>query len=124
MANNNNIYSGGWNNYQQYAFVNGIEGAKAHIMPYNSSMLLMDADHPICYRKESDNQGRCSLRYFQLTEIDEATARSIMQPQPQNEQNGYASKDDINNINKRLDDLFKMLNSKSNNRKEVKDNNA
>ena len=81
-------------------------------------MMLMDSEYSICYKKCSDEMGRCSLQYFKLEEIDESTARSIMQPQ-QIQTINYATKDDIDTINKKLDELFKRLDR---NKKETKDN--
>lgn len=101
---------------QQYAFVNGPEGAKAYQMQPNTVMMLMDADNPLCYKKETDAFGKASLRYFKLEEVDEAAIRSMFQPQAQ--VSDYASKEDIDAINKRLDDIFKRLDKKN------KDNNA
>lgn len=108
-------YKGPQQQLKQYAFVNGLEGAKAYQLQPNSTMLLMDADNPVCYKKTTDALGKGSLRYFKLEEIDEATLRNMIQPQPQVP--NYASKEDIDAINKRLDDLFKQL-------KKNKDNNA
>jgi len=98
---------------KQYAFVNGIEGAKSFQLPANQSMLLMDADHSICYMKSSDAIGKCSLRYFKLEEIDESTARSIMQPVVQ--QPNYALKEDVDNLSKKMDEILKKLNKKETN---------
>lgn len=103
---------------RQYDFVNGIEGAKSYQLAPKQNMMLMDSDYSICYKKCSDEMGRSSLRYFKLEEIDEATARSIMQPQ-QVQTINYATKDDIDAINKKLDELFKRLDR---NKKETKDN--
>ena len=103
---------------RQYAFVNGIEGAKSYQLTPNQNMMLMDSEYSICYKKCSDDMGRCSLQYFKLEEIDESTARSIMQPQ-QVQTINYATKDDIDTINKKLDELFKRLDR---NKKETKDN--
>lgn len=103
---------------RQYAFVNGIEGAKSYQLTPNQNMMLMDSEYSICYKKCSDEMGRCSLQYFKLEEIDESTARSIMQPQ-QIQTINYATKDDIDTINKKLDELFKRLDR---NKKETKDN--
>lgn len=100
----------------QYALVNGPEGAKAYQLQPNSAMMLMDSNNPICYKKETDAFGNASLRYFKLEEIDEATLLNLTSPQAPSQ--NYASKEDIDAINKRLDEIFKRLDKK------VKDNNA
>ena len=109
------------NNIQlnQYANVNGVNGAKEYRLMPNSTMMLMDYDNPILYKKSVDMNGNTSIRYFKFEEIDEETAMSLTQPAQQS-QNNYASKDDIDNINKRLDELFKRL-DKNTTKKEQKD---
>lgn len=42
----------------QMAWVNGIEGAKAYILPPNSKIMLMDSDAPKFYVKETDGNGQ------------------------------------------------------------------
>ena len=103
---------------RQYAFVNGIEGAKSYQLQSDQTMMLMDSDNPLCYRKDCDSVGKSSLRYFKLEEIDEKTARGIVQPLPPKPE--YASKQDIDKINQRLDELFKKLDKPS--KKETKEN--
>ena len=107
MNNYNNAY--GYNPYQyqqqykQYAFVNGIEGAKAFQMPTNQTMLLMDSDKPIVFMKTTDNVGKANIRYFNLTEISEADTLKQYQPQPVPE---YALKSDIEALNEKIDKLL------------------
>lgn len=58
------------NNY--YAFVDGIEGARAFQVKPNSMMLLMDSQQPICYKKQVDAYGRTvSIEAFKLEPITE-----------------------------------------------------
>lgn len=42
----------------EYAFVDGIEAARAFRVPFGSMMLLMDSNMPICYKKQVDSYGR------------------------------------------------------------------
>ncbi len=44
-----------------YAFVDGIEGAKAYQVKPGTVMLLMDSRNPICYKKEVNNYGQTIL---------------------------------------------------------------
>lgn len=91
----------------QYAFVNGIEGAKSYQVLPNQMMLLMDSDNPICYMKQADNMGKSSIRYFKLEEIDEAKTKEILStPTPTIE---YALKSDLDNINSKLEELTKLI---------------
>lgn len=55
--------------YQQntYAFVDGIEGARAYQVAPNSMMLLMDSQNPVCYKKQTDMYGKTiALEIFDL----------------------------------------------------------
>lgn len=99
------------NNYnlRQYAFVNGIEGAKAYQVMPNQTMLLMDSDRPVVFMKTADNVGKSVLRYFNLTEIDEAEAIKQYQPKPVPE---YALKSDITALNDKLDTLLEAIKPK------------
>lgn len=49
--------------YQQtsapsFAWVQGIEAAKAYTVPAGSSMMLMDSEHPVIYVKSVDSTGK------------------------------------------------------------------
>ena len=99
--NNNNNYS-----YRQYSFVNGIEGAKAYQVMPNQTMLLMDADKPIVFMKTSDALGKATLRYFNLTEINEEECANQYKPQPLPE---YALKSDITALDEKISKLLETL---------------
>lgn len=90
------------NYYQRnyYVYVNGLDGAKAYPMIANQNLMLMDSEQPICYQKISDPSGKSTLRIFRLVEITEED----LKPKAPD----YAS--DIANINKRLDDLYSLIN--------------
>lgn len=103
-----------------YYFVNGVEGAKAYPVMPNNNVMLMDSENLLCYQKVADNVGKCTVRYFKLEEIDEATARKLTQPEiPADKQ--YATKNDINELNHKMDELFKMFGNKT--KQEGKQNN-
>lgn len=88
----------------QYAFVNGIEGAKAFQVPVNQTMLLMDNDSPMLYLKASNGMGQSSLRYFKLVEVSESDLKTSVQPQIE-----FASKEDLQSVSKRLENLQKQF---------------
>lgn len=113
MANYNNPYGyGGYNSYgpnnyqqpqmNQYAFVNGIEGAKSFQLQPNQTMMLMDSDNPICYMKQSNNIGQSTLRYFKLVEVSEQELRNANQAQQNPD---YVLKSDFEALVKRIDEL-------------------
>lgn len=109
MQNNFNPY-GIYNPYNfqqprnnQYAYVNGIEGAKSFQMQPNQTMMLMDSDSPMCYMKSTNNLGQASLRYFKLVEV----AESDLKPTAPQVNPDYVLKSDFDALVKRLDDLIK-----------------
>ena len=110
MSNYNNNYGvpypSSYPQLRQYAFVNGIEGAKAYQVMPNQTMLLMDSDKPVVFMKTADAIGKSTLRYFNLIEMDEVEAIKQYQPQPTPE---YVSKSDFDALNARLDSLLKMI---------------
>ena len=91
----------------QYAFVNGIEGAKSYQLQPNQSIMLMDSDNLVCYMKQTNSIGQATLRYFKLTEVSENDLKAPAQPQL--DANNYVLKSDFNELSKRLDNLYKKL---------------
>lgn len=81
----------------QYAFVNGIEGAKSYLMQPNQTVLLMDSDAPMCYMKTSNQLGQSTLRYFKLTEVTETSSKPNVE---------YALKSDLDALKEKLDLLL------------------
>ncbi len=84
-----------------YAFVNGVEGAKAYAIQPNQSVMLMDSDQPIAYMKTANAMGQANIKYFKLVEVDETTARGKTMQNPE-----YATKADLEALSKRIDSLM------------------
>ena len=105
--NSNTFNPYGYNPYpiynkNTYAFVNGLEGAKAYPMSPNQTVLLMDSDSPVCFKKQSDNTGKAVLQCFKLVEINEEELRGIIPNTTTNE---------ITALNKRIDELTELINT-------------
>ena len=94
------------NNYQlnQYAIVNGLEGAKAYNMPANSSIMLMDVSNPYVYMKTTNQMGQATLRCFKLLEEKLEDIEVATSP--------YATKNDLNALSSKIDELLKQLGGK------------
>lgn len=105
----NNYYQQN-NNIRQYAFVNGIEGAKAYQVQPNQIMMLMDSDNPIIYKKTANGYGQATIEAYKMVAISESELKGTNN-QPQVE---YALKSDFEALKQRIDDILKD--------KEVKDN--
>ena len=130
MPNYNN-YGGYpyWNMYQsqtyqqqtpmnQYAYVNGIEGAKSYQMQPNQTIMLMDSDSPICYMKSANGMGQSTLRYFKLIEVSE----SDLKANQNSNNNDYVSKAEFEALTKRMDELSMIIQKSENKANEVVNN--
>ena len=59
-------------------WVQGIEGAKAHLMQPNSNAQLMDSENEnIMYIKICDSAGMCTLRIFRYEEITDSFNKPV-----------------------------------------------
>ena len=83
-----------------YAFVSGLEGAKQYSIPANQSILLMDNAQPVCYLKQTNALGQTTLKCFKLVEVKETDLVTPAQPKVE-----YATKADLEVLNKRLEKL-------------------
>lgn len=102
----------------QYAYVNGIEGAKSFQLAPNQTIMLMDSDNPICYMKSANSMGQSTLRYFKLIEIKESDLKNN-QTQLNND---YVLKADFDVLSKRLDELSLIIQKTQNKENEVVNN--
>lgn len=86
-------------------YVNGIEGAKAFILPPNTQKLLLDSDNAFFYIKTTDTQGKPSVRRFRYIDID---AEQQAQPQRQEQpQDNYVTLQQFTDLLQNFDDLKK-----------------
>lgn len=60
----------------EYAYVNGLEGAKNYQIGPNQTVLLIDSDNPFIYMKCSNPLGQTSMRYFKIEEVKEPKNKS------------------------------------------------
>jgi hypothetical protein len=92
----------------QFAYCNGMEGAKGYYMPANSTVLLMDNDNPYFYIKTSDLQGRCTIRSFEFHEITEGgKAKPIENNSVDMTQ--FAKAEDIAVLSQKMDEMMSLL---------------
>lgn len=90
----------------QYFFVNGLEGAKAYQIQPNQTVMLLDSEKPIICKKTSDQYGKSSIQFFKMVETTEEEIKAMNNPVPTVD---YASKDDLNALSKKIDDIYKAL---------------
>ena len=89
-------------------YVNGIEGAKAFILPPNTQKLLLDSDNAFFYIKTTDTQGKPSVRRFRYIDID-AEQQAEMQKQEPQPQPLYVTIQQYQEVLDTLDTLRKEL---------------
>lgn len=108
MRNNNNVQN------NMYAYVNGIEGAKAYIVPPNTKMILMDSDNPIFYLKASNEFGQANIRTFKFEEVTGTET---------NNKTDYASIQAVQGLAERIKKLEEVI-SNGGNSGAIKENNT
>ena len=96
------------NNYQlnQYAIVNGLDGAKSYNLMPNQSILLMDSSNPYVYMKTTNQMGQANIRCFKL--VEEKLEEIEVSNSP------YATKNDLSALNEKLDTLISQLGGNKN----------
>ena len=92
----------------QYAFVNGIEGAKSFQMMPNQTIMLMDSENPVVYMKQSNSIGQSTLKYFKLVEINEQQVRDSSEP-VNNAKNDYVLKSDFDDLVSKVNEISKKM---------------
>ena len=94
------------NNINYYSVVNGLEGAKSYQLLANQTILLMDSNNPIVYKKTANGLGQASIECYKLVKISEQEASGAEEPKPQPD---YALKSDILALQKKIDSLTKKM---------------
>ena len=84
-------------------YVNGIEGAKAFILPPNAQKLLLDSDNTFFYIKTTDAQGKPSVRRFRYVDIDAEQS----QPKQEQQKVSYVTLDQFADLLENFDNLKK-----------------
>ena len=102
-------------NYQQayqpaqqngLTWVQGESGAKSFFVPANGTVMLMDSEQDQFFIKSSDASGMpLPLRTFTYKEITNSAHTN--QPSVQKEVNTYATKDEIEELRREIDELRK-----------------
>lgn len=104
-------------------YVNGIEGAKAFILPPNTQKLLLDSDNPFFYIKTTDLQGKPSVRRYKYIDVD---AEQKPEAKEEEKPTYYVSLEQFTNLLNDFNDLkdefqrYKTTKSKKAEENEVK----
>lgn len=89
-------------NGPQIQQVQGEQGAKAFMLPPNSSALLMDQTDAIVWAKVTDGAGYATLKAFRITPIE------IEEPKKE-ESSNYVTNKDFNELKDKVEKLIKDL---------------
>ena len=89
-----------------WIYVNGMAGARDHIVQPGQTAWMMDNNDPVIYVKAVDNLGSATLRAFALQEIQPGAAPA-QEPQTQQiTQDMFATREDIQRVEAKVDKLI------------------
>lgn len=92
-------------------FVNGLIGAKSFVINQpNTTVYMRDSDSNMLYEKKANYEGRCTLKCYELKEVNmDEEGKIIKEEKPKN----YVTKADIEEleakINKAINDLSEVI---------------
>ena len=89
-----------------WIYVNGMAGARDHIVQPGQTAWMMDNNDPVIYVKAVDNLGSATLRAFALQEIQPGAAPA---QEPQTQQitpDMFATREDIQRVEAKVDKLI------------------
>ena len=102
-------------NFTPLTFVNGIEGAKSYIIPANATIYLRDSDSNKIYIKSCDNEGKCTIKSFEMVDVDENIGgNEKTQNLAKFEPNNYISRDEFLTYGKDIESRIEALSNKLN----------
>ena len=90
-------------------YVNGIEGAKAFILPPNTQKLLLDSDNSFFYIKTTDMQGKPTVKRFRFIDVDAEQQAQPQKQEPQQPQPLYVTIQQYQEVLDTLDTMRKEL---------------
>lgn len=90
-----------------WIYVNGIQGARDHIVQPGQTAWMMDNNDPMIHVKAVDSMGTATLKSFRLIEIDPQQAQQ--QTAPQIDVSRFATKDEIKAVSDKLTQLENAL---------------
>ena len=86
-------------------YVNGIEGAKALILPPNAQKMLLDSDNPFFYIKTTDMQGKPTVKRFRYVDVDAEQDK----PKEETPKQKYATLEQLGQLSDTISDLRKEI---------------
>lgn len=90
-----------------WIYVNGVQGARDHIVQPGQTAWMMDNNDPMIHVKSVDSMGTATLKSFRLIEID--PQQTQQQTAPQIDVSQFATKDEIKAVSDKLTQLENAL---------------
>ena len=90
-----------------WIYVNGIQGARDHIVQPGQTAWMMDNNDPMIHVKAVDSMGTATLKSFRLIEVD--PQQTQQQSAPQIDVSQFATKDEIKAVSDKLAQLETAL---------------
>lgn len=90
-----------------WIYVNGVQGARDHIVQPGQTAWMMDNNDPMIHVKAVDSMGTATLKSFRLIEID--PQQTQQQTAPQIDVSQFATKDEIKAVSDKLTQLENAL---------------
>lgn len=90
-----------------WIYVNGLQGARDHIVQPGQTAWMMDNNDPMIHVKAVDSMGTATLKSFRLIEID--PQQTQQQTAPQIDVSQFATKDEIKAVSDKLTQLENAL---------------
>lgn len=90
-----------------WIYVNGVQGARDHIVQPGQTAWMMDNNDPMIHVKAVDSMGTATLKSFRLIEID--PQQTQQQTTPQIDVSQFATKDEIKAVSDKLTQLENAL---------------
>lgn len=90
-----------------WIYVNGIQGARDHIVQPGQTAWMMDNNDPMIHVKAVDSMGTATLKSFRLIEVD--PQQTQQQSAPQIDVSQFATKDEIKAVSDKLTQLENAL---------------
>lgn len=86
-----------------FAYVNGIEGAKAYPVAPATTIILFDSDNAVFYKKTADINGKATLEAYEYKNA------STKKEEPKIDTDNFVTKKDFESLKKKFDTLQKEI---------------
>ena len=86
-----------------WVYVNGIQGAREHIVQPGQTAWMMDNNEPIIYVKIVDSMGSATLKAFRLMDLDTTAPEVQAQTATAVDYSKFATRAEVDEINARLE---------------------